>query len=282
MSLIELDKGNWLPLSQAGLHMPERLGIYCIQNTVNGKEYVGMSINLKQRLQAHLAMQYDRKPLYRAMKKYGIDKFQVKLLQVNPWDSLGKLEADHIKLRNTLAPNGYNCTEGGEGTFGFRHSEATKQAAKERTKLQFSIMTEEEKQAKATKVKEWWATADNKQVMVKKMANRPQHSEERKAKQVELSRARWHSDEAFREAVRLGAEKSWTAAKRASVSAKYSGGGNPKARVLAVFHCNSLYALYYECAEEAAKVFNVSGETMRRWAKEGSTPKIPNTAFCYL
>jgi group I intron endonuclease len=93
--------------------------IYLIENLVNGHKYVGQTrVKLKQRLQHHYteSKRFTERPLYRAMKKYGIGNFKVKILQKCSIDELDEREKYWINFFNTFKdPQHYNCTEGGEG-----------------------------------------------------------------------------------------------------------------------------------------------------------------------
>lgn len=82
--------------------------IYKITNRINGKSYVGRTKNLKARISQHKTHDYCR-ALHRAIKKYGIDNFDVVVLQDNlSFDDAAKLERELILSENTLTPNGYN------------------------------------------------------------------------------------------------------------------------------------------------------------------------------
>lgn len=51
-----------------------------------------------------------------AIRKYGFDEIDISILAYNPsWVDLLQLERKYIKKFNTLCPNGYNLTGGGEG-----------------------------------------------------------------------------------------------------------------------------------------------------------------------
>lgn len=63
-------------------------GIYKITNKINGHCYIGKSIDLKERLQEHFRIPFrdnqDYKkeyPLYRAIKKYGKENFDIIILE---------------------------------------------------------------------------------------------------------------------------------------------------------------------------------------------------------
>lgn len=102
--------------------------IYLITNTVNGKKYVGQHCGSgdsrwKQHLAAALKIE-DPKPLYAAMRKYGVDKFTYEVLEVLSKESDEKLlddrERHFIKEYDTFIGNGkgYNLTYGGDGLIG--------------------------------------------------------------------------------------------------------------------------------------------------------------------
>lgn len=91
----------------------------------NGKSYIGISASTADaRFTIHrYHMTLRRKqtlPLYRALKKYGPASVQVKTLCLNDdWQMLCDLERDAINKFCTRIPNGYNLTDGGEGTIGW-------------------------------------------------------------------------------------------------------------------------------------------------------------------
>ena len=91
--------------------------IYLIRNTVNGKCYIGQTIRdaEKTRIRDHLAG-YGSRLVNLAVAKYGKEAFTVDFLHdgIIP-DFLDMLEIEAIAKFDTLAPNGYNLTTGGEG-----------------------------------------------------------------------------------------------------------------------------------------------------------------------
>ena len=99
--------------------------IYLITNTVNDKKYVGQHCGKKdsrwkQHLNSALKIQ-DPKPLYAAMRKYGIDKFTYKVLEDLPHNTnqelLDNREMFFIEYYSTYIKygKGYNLTLGGGG-----------------------------------------------------------------------------------------------------------------------------------------------------------------------
>ena len=94
-------------------------GIYCITNKINGKCYVGQSINIEQRWKAHRTRpfctnnsQYNS-IFYRAIRKYGLENFIFTVLEECSQDILNEREVFWIKKLDSYN-NGYNLTEGGD------------------------------------------------------------------------------------------------------------------------------------------------------------------------
>lgn len=92
--------------------------IYKISNTINDKVYIGLTcLPLNKRWIQHKAdaRRGDPKPLYRAMRKYGLDKFRVEQIDsAETLEELGEKERYYIALYHSVSPNGYNLTCGGE------------------------------------------------------------------------------------------------------------------------------------------------------------------------
>lgn len=91
--------------------------IYLITNTVNGKVYIGKTeTSIEQRFKEHICdSQKERcknRPLYRAMNKYGVDKFTIALIEEtkNP----EQREEYWIQYYDSYH-SGYNATRGGDG-----------------------------------------------------------------------------------------------------------------------------------------------------------------------
>ena len=86
--------------------------VYKITNTVTGKFYIGSSKNIKSRWAVHKCQSTwknnPNKQLYQDMRKYGVDKFEFKIL--------AEVESEHLKEKEqqfieTLKPtyNNYNA-----------------------------------------------------------------------------------------------------------------------------------------------------------------------------
>lgn len=105
-------------------------GIYMIKNKINQKIYIGQSINIQQRWQAHRNSYYHKNfshlPLYAAFSKYGKENFELIILEECPISELDSKEIEYIKYFNGTDPHiGYNLEPGGYGRRGYKTSEKT-------------------------------------------------------------------------------------------------------------------------------------------------------------
>ena len=96
-------------------------GIYYILNKVNGKIYIGQSVNLNQRLMRHKAElrgnYHPNEHLQNAWNYYGEDSFKFSLLEECDESDLDNLEIHYINLYDTTnRENGYNKDHGGVET----------------------------------------------------------------------------------------------------------------------------------------------------------------------
>ena len=92
--------------------------IYCITNMINNKKYVGQTKTLlKYRITSHLKQVSDGSmtPLHCAIRKYGIDNFNIETIDCCKEFELNDREIFWIKKLNTLCKNGYNIRLGGVG-----------------------------------------------------------------------------------------------------------------------------------------------------------------------
>ena len=97
--------------------------IYCYTNLINGKKYVGQTINPEKRYNQHKSSAFNEKdkdyntPLHRAFRKYGYDNFNYEIiLSTSSLDILNELEIYFIDKYKTQVPNGYNILEGGNNS----------------------------------------------------------------------------------------------------------------------------------------------------------------------
>lgn len=93
--------------------------IYLARNTVNGKCYVGQTVcKFRSRQNGHRASSSrgSKLPFHCAITKHGFDSFKFSVLQeCCGRDCLHDAERWWISHLNTISPNGYNLTDGGEG-----------------------------------------------------------------------------------------------------------------------------------------------------------------------
>ena len=96
--------------------------IYIITNDQTSKVYIGQTVQpLWKRWASHKQnSKIEDTHLYRAMRKYGINHFQISPLEENvPEELLDELECYYIRLYDSFN-NGYNSTYGGQGKSGIR------------------------------------------------------------------------------------------------------------------------------------------------------------------
>ena len=92
--------------------------IYKITNTINGKSYIGHTIqNVKERFYQHCATKCSKAvsnmAIHRAIKKYGKSNFTVEVIEEIDSANLNDRERYWIKYYNSYN-NGYNSTKGGQ------------------------------------------------------------------------------------------------------------------------------------------------------------------------
>jgi len=96
--------------------------IYMFVNKRNGKKYIGQSrVSFRRRMQGHKSKAKQNKDkgcraLNAAIRKYGWDAFDKIVICEVPIEELSSKEQEMIAMHNSLAPNGYNLTPGGESS----------------------------------------------------------------------------------------------------------------------------------------------------------------------
>ena len=90
--------------------------IYIIKNDLNNKVYIGQAKNSKERFQSHCkpsAATLNNELIGKAIQKYGHEHFWFEILEHQIADYNEK-EKYYIEQFNSIVPNGYNLTNGGE------------------------------------------------------------------------------------------------------------------------------------------------------------------------
>ena len=91
------------------------IGIYKIENKINGKIYVGQSICIERRWEEHLYHSSHCSLLKYALEKYGKDNFIFSVIEECVQSDLDEREIYWINYYNSYK-SGYNLTRGGRGT----------------------------------------------------------------------------------------------------------------------------------------------------------------------
>lgn len=106
-------------------------GVYIIKNLINGKVYIGQSIDIQNRFLNHKSESFNPKSnayntaIHRAIRKYGIDNFSFEIIEECKKEDLYEREKYWIKYYNSYG-EGYNLTPGGEGVVSIDYDKARK------------------------------------------------------------------------------------------------------------------------------------------------------------
>jgi len=86
------------------LNSKGKSGVYMWVNTINGKRYVGSSVNLQRRFSAYYSVayltKYNTTLIHRALLKYGYSAFSLYILEYCKEEDLIKREQDFMDLYN--------------------------------------------------------------------------------------------------------------------------------------------------------------------------------------
>ncbi len=111
--------------------------VYKITNKVTNKIYIGITnqgSGARYRHHWYESRIREPSPIHRSMAKYGEDNFTLEIIDfADTYDELKEKEKYWIKQYNSTDKSiGYNLTEGGDGTFGRKHSEETKEKIRQK------------------------------------------------------------------------------------------------------------------------------------------------------
>lgn len=95
------------------------IGIYCIENSISKKKYIGQSVNIKERWNKHKyelkRNEHDNDYLQNAWNKYGEDSFKFYILEECEQFELDDKEIYYIEQYNIINRKyGYNLKTGGQ------------------------------------------------------------------------------------------------------------------------------------------------------------------------
>ena len=111
--------------------------VYKITNKLTNKVYIGITnqgSGARYRHHWYESRIGEPSPIHRSMAKYGEDNFTLEIIDfADTYDELKEKEKYWIKQYNSTDKSiGYNLTEGGDGTFGRKHSEETKEKIRQK------------------------------------------------------------------------------------------------------------------------------------------------------
>ena len=102
------------------MQLPEKAAcVYSVTNKVNGKKYIGVTVNPKTRERSHFKHNIKTKSLLKnAIAKHGEENFVFEVLCVGTREYCYLVEPKFISTFQTQKPNGYNICSGGRGAVG--------------------------------------------------------------------------------------------------------------------------------------------------------------------
>ncbi len=91
-------------------------GIYKVTNKINGKVYIGQSVDIGRRWREHMTAKDDIY-FHKAIQKYGVENFEWEVIEQCKKKDLDEREIYWIEYYDSFN-KGYNCTRGGDGVSG--------------------------------------------------------------------------------------------------------------------------------------------------------------------
>lgn len=148
-----------------------KIGIYKIENQINGKIYIGQSVDIDSRWKHHKKTAisnnpiYEKYPIHHSILKYGLDNFSFDIVEECDVSVIDERERYYISFYDSMIPKGYNCDSGGKSGGYFskeRKDKMSGRTSSEETCLKISDLQRGGNNLKARKVKDnqgrVWAT----------------------------------------------------------------------------------------------------------------------------
>lgn len=266
---------DWIPLSESH-KLPDIVAVYVIRHRGSGKEYVGKSIILNNRMRQHRQANSSHY-LHRAIRQHGLDQFEVLVVFTGSKEDVTAREIEEIAMRNTFAPAGYNMTAGGDGgNFVEWTPERRADAAKRATGRKAS---EETKIKRAASLKK--THADRRAKGIPYVINRTPEGE-RRWKEL-LARPRGPTPESRKRNISkalMGKPQPHNAGSGNPMYG-FSRGRAPRARAVAVWEVNSMTPRIFDCVADTAEFYGVVSPQISVWAA-GKTRPMSGRVFAYL
>lgn len=92
-------------------------GVYKIENKINGKIYIGQSINIERRWSEH-CRKSKKSLISKAISEFGKQNFSFQILEECQKEELDEKESFYILKFNSVVPYGYNVREDNNSIYG--------------------------------------------------------------------------------------------------------------------------------------------------------------------
>lgn len=151
--------------------------IYKITNQINNKIYIGQTIKSRptdrfsqhRYLARHIEQEKTISYLHRAMAEYGVDNFSFEIIEKVENELLNQQEQYWISFYNSLVPNGYNLTLGGDGAPGFsRPQSAQEREKKGQSVKRFYEEHPEKRKERSEQAKSYWSSEERRKEQSKR------------------------------------------------------------------------------------------------------------------
>lgn len=178
----------------------------------SGKRYYGISKNVVKRWQQHATDGRNRKnrPLAKAIAKYGFDAMNFEVLFTEHGDNAIDLCKDAemllIEFDDTMMPNGYNMTAGGDGVSGYEFTDAVREKMSASHSV-YKDNPDHRKKLSDSKIALWQRDGYREKAI--KGITEAQNKPEVKAKQSASGFAAWEDNAPRKEAVSKASSLMW-------------------------------------------------------------------------